>query len=122
MYWTSPLHHENYLALTFRFPALRKSREYAAACYICAHPEIFSKVSWSICPSPIEWLFAECAEQANVSVDLSSGFRFLANVAASLFTGSVDVNISDVTRLDESSYMMFLEALSIRTGREVTMQ
>ncbi|AFH60584.1 DUF2538 family protein [Paenibacillus caseinilyticus] len=70
-------HRSNFGKLLVLFGSFQ-DREYAAACYVLAHPEIYRKVKWANTVSPFDFLKWRGADR----VALSNGFRNIVALAA----------------------------------------
>ncbi|WP_088832610.1 DUF2538 family protein [Paenibacillus tyrfis] len=106
-------HKNNFRKLLVRFSATR-DREYAVACYVLAHPEIFRKINWSRIVQPFDFL----KWRGHNAVDLSNGFRLLVDAARNLFNYNNKFNLMDaLSTWDQKSIAVFHSAMDIRMGR-----
>lgn len=119
-------HRDNFLFLVKKFGKSNDS-EYNAATYICAHPEIYDRVSWQKQESPISWYFGEYDEEkdrvseSELVGQLSSSFSYLVRAAVELFTSrkhNFDLT-SFIGNAGDDVYRMYIQALEIRRNRKL---
>jgi hypothetical protein len=113
VFFVNEHHRQTFIALLVHF-GVGQDREYMAACYILAHPEIARKVNWSACEYPFEWL----KWRGNKRVDLSTGFRLLVEMAANLYNSNNKFNLMDALHVwDDKCLRLFYQAVDIRLGK-----
>ncbi|MFH5187090.1 hypothetical protein ACHHV8_33410 [Paenibacillus sp. TAB 01] len=131
IWFSSETHLANFKALLERFTA-HKNPEYAAACYVAAHPEIYVKINWNNCDGPIGWYWGEWTGgddddengkhlESEIVGQLSSSYRGLVRAAAELYTGSqhyFDL-MGWLGNAGDEVYKLFIQALEIRRDRSV---
>lgn len=126
IWFVNDQHRENFLFLVERFRKPNDS-EYNAASYICAHPEIYYRITWEAQENPIAWYFGEYDEETDrmteseIMGQLSSSFGQLVRAAAELFTSSqhyFDL-MSFVGNAGDDVYRMYIQALEIRRNRKL---
>ncbi|GKS12827.1 hypothetical protein YDYSY3_38270 [Paenibacillus chitinolyticus] len=131
VWFSSEIHRNNFKALMERFKA-HTIPDYAAACYVVAHPEIYGRIDWINCGGPIEWYWGEWTgvddndENGNylesvIVGQLSSAYRGLVQAAVELYTGRqhyFDL-MGWLGNAGDEVYKLFVQALEIRRDRYV---
>ncbi|MFD0591020.1 DUF2538 family protein [Paenibacillus sp. GCM10027627] len=131
VWFSSQEHGENFVKLLGKFKATR-NQEYAAACYIVSHPEIFGRIDWNKTTGPVEWYWGEWVgeddndpngyhEESEIVSELSSAYRSLARAAVELFTGSNHHFglMQLIGNAGDEVYKIFVQSLEIRRDRFV---
>lgn len=131
VWFSSKEHGVNFTKLLEKFNC-HKNQEYAAACYIVSHPEIYHRVDWNKSSGPIGWYWGEWigeddddengywSESAIVG-QLSSAYRGLVQSAVELYTGSKHYfNLMGwLGNAGDEVYKLFVQSLDIRRDRFV---
>lgn len=131
IWFPSDTHYNNFIKLIKKFKAARNP-EYAAACYILAHPEIFNRVDWEKCIDPFTWYWGKWIgqdendpngyfEESQVVSKLSSSYRSLVRAAVELFCGNkvrFDL-MAFISNADDDVYRIFIQSLEIRRDRSL---
>ncbi|MEC0182318.1 DUF2538 family protein [Paenibacillus peoriae] len=129
VWFSSKEHGENFIQLIERFNAY-KNPEYAAACYVVSHPEIYYRVNWSESDGPIGWYWGEWIgeddndengyhSESKIVGQLSSSYRGLIQAAVELYTGTqhyFDL-MSWLGNAGDEVYKLFIQSLEIRRDR-----
>ncbi|WP_426452027.1 DUF2538 family protein [Paenibacillus sp. S-38] len=111
-------HRHNFGKLLVLFGSY-EDREYSAACYVLAHPEIYRKVNWARTESPFDFLKWRGADR----VALSTGFRNIVALAANLFNPANKFNLMEAMMSCGPELMaVFESAVAIRAGRAAVIQ
>lgn len=131
VWFSSGTHKDNFNVLLERFRAY-KNPEYAAACYVAAHPEIYLKIDWNNCDGPIEWYWGEWTgiddddengyyKESEIVGQLSSAYRGLVRASVELYTGRqhyFDL-MGWLGNAGDEVYKLFVQVLEIRRDRSV---
>lgn len=129
IWFVSDQHLENFKKLVAKFNA-QQNPEYAAACYVCAHPEIFNKINWTKSDGPISWYWGEWIgkddddpngywSESEIVGYLSSSYRGLVRAAVELYTGRkhyFDL-MTWLGNAGDEVYKLFVQMLEIRRDR-----
>lgn len=131
VWFSSVEHRRNFVNVMERFNA-HKNPEYAAACYVVSHPEIFYRINWSRSDGPIGWYWGEWIgkddddpngywSESEIVSGLSSAYRGLIRSAVELYTGRKHYfNLIDwLVNADDEVYKVFVQSLEIRRNRSV---
>ncbi|EJW13800.1 DUF2538 family protein [Paenibacillus alvei] len=129
IWFSTKEHGENFAHLVERFSA-HKNPEYAAACYVAAHPEIYYRIKWENSDGPIGWYWGEWIgkddddengywTESEIVGQLSSSYRGLVRAAVELYTGSHHYfNFTEwLGNAGDEVYKLFVQALEIRRDR-----
>jgi len=131
IWFISETHKENFKTLLERFSAY-KNAEYAAACYVTAHPEIYGKIDWKNSDGPIGWYWGEWTGvddnddngrylESEIVGQLSSSYRGLVQATVELYTGRqhyFDL-MGWLGNAGDEVYKLFIQSLEIRRDRFV---
>jgi hypothetical protein len=132
VWFVSDQHRENFEKLLVVFPLAMKSPEHAAPCYVCGHPEIYSRINWAKSDGPVGWYWGEWigkddddpngyhAESGTVA-GLSSAYRGLVRAVVEMYTGSqhhFDL-MGWLGNAGDEVYKLFVQAMEIRRDRYV---
>lgn len=134
IWFSSKDHGENFLKLVEKFKAYTNP-EFASACYIVFHPEIYYRINWDRSDGPIGWYWGEWTGvddddengkhlESEIVGQLSSSYRGLVRAAAELYTGSqhyFDL-MGWLGNAGDEVYKLFIQALEIRRDRFVVEQ
>jgi hypothetical protein len=135
IWFVSDEHKANFITLIRKFNA-HSNAEYASACYVVAHPEIFHRINWEKSgSSPIEWYWGEWVgkdgqptdendddghyEESEIVGQLSSSYRGLLRSSVELFTGRehyFDL-MGWLGNAGDEVYKLFVQSLEIRRDR-----
>lgn len=129
VWFSSEAHGKNFVALLERFKA-HINPEYAAPCYVAAHPEIYGRINWILCGGPIDWYWGEWTGiddddpngkhlESEIVGQLSSSYRGLVRASVELYTGSQ--HYFDLAgwlgNAGDEVYKLFVQMLEIRRDR-----
>ncbi|WP_246096640.1 DUF2538 family protein [Paenibacillus sinopodophylli] len=128
VWFSSKQHGVNFTQLLEKFNCF-KNPEYAAACYIVSHPEIFHRIDWNKSSGPIGWYWGEWIgddengywTESTIVGQLSSSYRGLVQSVVELYTGSkhyFDL-ASWLDNAGDEVYKLFVQSLGIRRDRFV---
>lgn len=131
VWFSSEEHANNFCNLLDRFKA-HYNPEYAAPCYIAAHPEIYWKINWKNSDDPIGWYWGEWTGiddddengrhlESNIVGQLSSSYRGLVRASVELYTGRqhyFDL-MGWLGNAGDEVYKLFVQMLEIRRNRFV---
>lgn len=128
VWFSSKEHGENFTQLLEKFNCYQNP-EYAAACYIISHPEIFYRIDWNKTSGPIAWYWGEWIgdddngywTESEVVGQLSSAYRGLVRSTVELYTGSkhyFDL-MGWLGNAGDEVYKLFVQSLDIRRDRFV---
>lgn len=131
IWFSSEEHANNFCTLLDRFKA-HKNPEYAASCYIAAHPEIYGRINWKNSDGPIGWYWGEWTgiddddekdfwSESEIVGQLSSSYRGLVRASVELFTGRqhyFDL-MGWLGNAGDEVYKLFIQTLEIRRDRFV---
>lgn len=131
VWFSSETHKDNYIVLLERFRAHEKP-EYAAACYVDVHPEVYGRIDWENCDGPIGWYWGEWTGaddddengkhlESVIVGQLSSSYRGLVRAVVELYTGCqhyFDL-MGWLGNVGDEVYKLFIQALEIRRDRFV---
>lgn len=131
VWFSSETHANNFNALLERFKA-HKNPEYAAACYVVAHPEIYGRIDWKNSDGPVGWYWGEWTGvddddengyylESEIVGQLSSAYRGLVRASVELYTGRnhyFDL-MGWLGNAGDEVYKLFVQALEIRRDRFV---
>lgn len=125
VWFASREHFDNFMQLANQFK-VNQDPEYAAACYVFAHPEVYRKINWkTVTENPAGWYWGEWIEEegrwteSEIVGMLSSAYRSLVRGAVELFTGSkcyFDL-MELLGNAGDEVYRVFIQALEIRRDR-----
>jgi len=131
VWFVSDEHRNNFTQLISKFNAYRNP-EYAAACYVVAHPEIFYRINWTESETPIGWYWGEWTgkddddpdgnhEESEVVGQLSSAYRSLVRATVEMYTGSMHYFdlMALIGNAGDEVYKIFIQSLEIRRDRFV---
>ncbi|AKX95752.1 hypothetical protein MTHERMOG20_23680 [Moorella thermoacetica] len=111
-YFVDEEHEGNFKELCAAMKSMKGNREYRAAGYILALPELYPKARQYFSDAGFRWF------DLLKKVDLSSGHRIMVNLAVDLFGGATDrplFNVGDaIAVLDTKMYRAALAAIQIR--------
>jgi hypothetical protein len=131
VWFSSETHANNFKALLERFMA-HGNPEFAAPCYVAAHPEIYGRINWILCGSPIEWYWGKWTGvddddengrylESDIVGQLSSSYRGLVRAAVELWSGRQ--HYFDLAgwlgNAGDEVYKLFVQMLEIRRDRFV---
>jgi hypothetical protein len=115
VYFVDDEHMSNFNELKACVKSMEGSKEYRAAGYILALPELYPKARRYFSDAGFRWI------DLLKKVDLSSGYRIMVNLAVDLFGGATDrpmFNVSDaIAVLDTKLYQAALAAIQVRRDR-----
>lgn len=126
IWFVNDQHREQFLELCEQFKA-PKDPEYAAACYVFAHPEIFWRINWPECKdNPTTWYWGEWVPEgtrpeSEIVGQLSSSYRGLVRAAVEMFTSSSQ-HFNFMIFLNNAGdevYKLFVQAMEIRRFRHL---
>lgn len=128
VWFVSPEHGQNYARLLERFKAHRNP-EYAAACYVVSHPEIYYRINWDKSDGPVGWYWGDWVgdddqgyhEESEIVGQLSSSYRGLVRSTVELFTGRQHYfSLTEwLFNAGDEVYKLFIQSLEIRRDRFV---
>jgi Protein of unknown function (DUF2538) len=131
IWFASKEHEENFIQLIEKFNA-STNPQYAAACYVVSHPEIFYRVNWSKSDGPVGWYWGEWIgeddndengyySESEIVGQLSSSYRGLVRSTVELYTGSQHYfNLSSwLGNAGDEVYKLFIQSLELRRDRLV---
>ncbi|WP_054029147.1 DUF2538 family protein [Bacillus sp. FJAT-28004] len=124
-------HCNNFIQLLKKFNAAEKP-EYAAACYVVAHPEIYYRINWTETKNPIGWYWGEWNREdenddegyhaeSEIVGQLSSAYRGLVQAVVEMYTGrkqNFDL-MGWLGNAGDEVYKLFIQAMEIRRDRFV---
>lgn len=112
IYFVDDEHESNFNELCASMKSMKGNREYRAAGYILALPELYPKARRYFSDAGFRWF--DLLKKA----DLSSGHRIMVNLAVDLFGGATDLplfNVGDaIAVLDTKMYRAALAAMQVR--------
>lgn len=130
VWFASDMHRQNFFRLLEKFNAIQNP-EYASACYICAHEEIYPRINWDATMSnPFDWYWGEWIgkddnddngyhQESEKVGQLSSAYRAVVRAGVELFTGRK--HYFDLMHLignaGDEVYRLFIQMLEIRRDR-----
>lgn len=131
VWFVSEEHRKNFSDLLMKFNSYQNP-EYATACYVVAHPEIFYRINWNKSDGPIGWYWGEWIgkddndedgfwSESEVVGQLSSSYRGLVRSTVELFTARkhyFDL-MGWLGNAGDEVYKLFIQSLEIRRDRFV---
>lgn len=136
VWFASDEHRQNFITLLDKYKA-GKNPEYASACYVSAHPEIYDRINWNKPnrrmdgnQNPLVWYWGEWIgkdenddggyhEESEIVGRLSSAYCSVVRAAIELFTGRK--HHFDLMHLmgngGDEVYRLFIQMLEIRRDR-----
>ncbi|WP_270619808.1 hypothetical protein [Paenibacillus macerans] len=132
MFFANKQHQVNFERMVMKFPSVRKARDYCAACYIGAYPEIFKCfVLDKQNHGPFDWYFdylsdpddfVERRDQGKTTGDtapLTGQTRRLVELGLNLWNGR-SFDLSDgLCAWDPDLYIVALQAIDLRRSSPV---
>ncbi|BCV20413.1 DUF6075 family protein [Moorella sp. Hama-1] len=112
IYFVDDEHESNFKELCASVKSMKGDKEYRAAGYILALPELYPKARRYFSDAGFRWI--DLLKKA----DLSSGYRIMVNLAVDLFGGATDrpmFNAGEaIAVLDTKLYQAALAAIQVR--------
>lgn len=132
VWFASDEHRRNFITLLDKYKAERNP-EYASACYVSAHPEIYHRIKWNEPrenDSPMSWYLGKWIgkddddpagyhEESEIVGRLSSAYSLVARAGAELFFGrQINFDLMHlIGNAGDEVYRLFIQMLEIRRDR-----
>lgn len=120
IYFVDDEHESNFKELCASVKSMKGDKEYRAAGYILALPELYPKARRYFSDAGFRWI------DLLKKVDLSSGYRIMVNLAVDLFGGETDrpmFNAGEaIAVLDTKLYQAALAAIQVRRPVKTTLE
>ncbi|WP_198524804.1 hypothetical protein [Paenibacillus phocaensis] len=132
MYFANEQHKINFQRIAAKFPDVKKARDYCAACYIGAYPEIFKCFALEKqVHGPFDWYFdylvdpcnfvirRDCGETTGDTAPLTGQTRCLLELGLNLWNGrDFDLSVG-LCSWDRELYLVALQAIDLRRSSPI---